>query len=209
MFGKHGDKEQKGPKLAAPRDIPATVKKYIASTQIIDGGMLPFLKAVVKSRENGEKVNDIYIFDPSDEEARGIKVHNYQTVKENPELIIAEGWFDETDKKVELTPKKAIPRIKFYTDEEILQQIQGLKEPGNSVFFYANAGTGAGGPLGRGAVIIRLNAAGEGKKTKKYSIYGTSVIDMQPIKNESKVFDSDKAEDIAKWVSQSHKPRFC
>ena len=68
---------------------------------------------------------------------------------------------------------------------------------------------GAGGPLGRGAAIIRLNSAAEGKKTKKYVIYGATVVDMQPTKNENKIFDSDKAEDVAKWVFQSHKPRFC
>ena len=162
MFWKRGGTEQKEAKLSAPKDINETVKKYIASVQMIDSGMLPFLKQVVKISEKGDKVSDIYIFDPLDAEARGIKVQNYDTVKANPDLIIAEGWFNEAEKKSELTPKKSIPKIKFFTDDEILQQIEGLKEPDSSVFFYVNAGTGVGGPLGRGAAVIRLNARSEG-----------------------------------------------
>ena len=209
MFWKRGGTEQKEAKLSAPKDINETVKKYIASVQMIDSGMLPFLKQVVKISEKGDKVSDIYIFDPLDAEARGIKVQNYDTVKANPDLIIAEGWFNEAEKKSELTHKKAIPKIKFFTDDEILQQIEGLKEPDSSVFFYVNAGTGVGGPLGRGAAVIRLNARSEGKKTKKYSIFGANIVDMQPTKSVSKIYDSDKAKEIAKWVSNSHKPRFC
>lgn len=209
MFWKRNDTGRKGAKLSMPKDIAEIVKKYITSVQMIDSDTLPFLKEVVKSRENDDTISDIYIFDPSDAEARGIKVQNYNTVKENPDLIIAEGWFREAEKKLELTPKNSIPKIKFFTDAEILRQIEGLKEPGSSVFFYVNAGNGTGGPLGRGAAVIRVNAGSEGKKTKKYSIYGASVVDMQPTKSEIKVFETDKANEIVKWVSGSHKPRFC
>jgi hypothetical protein len=210
MFWKRSDKGENSPKLQGPRDIPETVKKYVSSAQMIDPGMLPFLKAVVKNREKVDKVSDIYIFDPSEAEARQLQVKNYDTIKENPDMIIAEGWFNDAEKKAELTPRKAIPQIKLFTYEEILQQIKDLKEPGSSVFFYANAGTGAGGPLGRGAKIVKLNVPVEGKKTKKYGVYGASVIDMQPTKrDEGKIFDVDKPEEAAKYVAQSLKPRFC
>lgn len=207
MFWKRNNKEQQGPRLAGPKDIPEVVKKYLASNPIIDAGIVPFLKSVVKHNEKG--VNDIFIFDPSDVEARNIKVENYDTLKQNPDLIIAEGSFDESAKTVQLTPKKAISKIKFFTYEEILQQIQALKEPGSSVFFFTNAGSGAGGPLGRGAALIKLNAAGDGKKVKKYGVFGVSIINLQPAQDESKIFDADKPEQIAKWVADSHKTRFC
>ena len=211
MFGKTKEKDQKSAKLSGPRDIPETVKKYITSAEMVDSGILPFLKAVTKSSDKGNGTNDIYIFDPADAEARNIKVHNFDTLKENPNLIIAEGWFDEAAKKAELTPKMTMPKVKFFTRQEIQKQIEGLTEPGSSVFFYTNAGSGVGGPLGRGAALIKLNTASDGKKVKKYSIYCVSVIDMQPIpKSEAeKIWDADKADQIAKWVADSHSPRFC
>jgi hypothetical protein len=201
--------KRKDSKLSGPRDIPEPVKKYIESAQMVDPSILPFLKTVTKTGDKGEKTFDVFIFDPSDAEAREIKVSNYDSVKQNPDLIIAEGTYDESTKKVQLTPKKAIPKIKLFTPEEIQSQIEGLNNPGSSVFFFVNAGTGAGGPLGRGAAVIKLNPTVDGKKPKKYGIYGTSIVNMQPTKNETKIWDSDKAGEVAKWVAASHAPRFC
>ena len=206
MFWKKND--QKGSKLSGPRDIPEFVKKHIESTQLIDSASLPFLKTVLKNSDKGEKIYDIYIFDPSDAEAREIKVQNYETLKNNPVLVVAEGSYNETDKKVNLVAGKAMPKMRYFSEEEMLLQIEALKDPGSSVFFFVNAGTGSGGPLGRGCAIIKVNDTKE-KKTKRYSIYGASVIDMLPTKTENKIFDSDKPQEIMKWVATSHKPRFC
>jgi len=210
VFWKRSNKEEsKGAKLPGPRDVPEIAKKYIASNQMIDPGILPFLKAVTKPSAQEEKMTDIAIFDPSDAEARGVKVQNYDSLQSNPEMIIAEGHYSEIDKKVELTAKKAIPKVRLFTEAEILEQVEALKEPGSSVFFFMNAGTGVGGPLGRGAAVIRLNAPVAGKKVPKYAVYGASVVDMAPTKTETKIWDSDKAKDVAKWVANAQKPRFC
>jgi hypothetical protein len=141
MFWKRNDKDQKGAKLSGPKDIPEIIKKYMAANPIVDAGSVPFLKMVVKGSEKGEKVNDVLIFDPSDAEAREIKVQNFDSLKENPDMIMAEGWFDES--------------------------------------------------------------------AKKYSVYGVCVVNMQPTSKENKIFESDKPAEIAKWISDSHKPRFC
>jgi hypothetical protein len=208
MFWKKSDKDQKGTKLSGPKDIPEYVKKQITATKMVDAETLPFLKQVVKMREDN-KIADVIIFDPAEAEAAELEKQNYDTIKAVPDLIVAEGWLNEFEKKVELTVKKSAQKIKFFTEQEILQQVEGLKDPGSSVFFYSNAGSGAGGPLGRGCVIIKLNADADGKKIKKYSIYAASVINMEPCKREVKIFDSDKSKEIAKWVVNSHKPRFC
>jgi hypothetical protein len=208
MFWKSKE-NKKDDKLAAPRGLPEIVRKYLVANPKVDAEIVPFLKAVLKSGASGDKKVGIAIFDPNDAEARGIKVQDYNSLTEHPELILYEGWVDESTKLVELSPRKDIPKIKLFTYEEILQQIEGLKEPGSSVFFFMAAGNSAGGPLGRGAAVIKLNAPAEGKKVRKYSIYGTSVIDMKPIASESIIFGSDKAKDIAKWVAEGHKPRFC
>jgi hypothetical protein len=207
MFWKSKDKDQQ--KASKPRDIPDIVKKKIESTQMVDAGSLPFLKAVVKNSAQGEKIFDIIIFDPNDADAREIKVVNYDSLLANPQLIMVEGSYNESAKTADLVAKQDIKKIKFFTEDEITKQIEGLTAPGSSVFFFTNAGTGSGGPLGRGCAIVKVNTPVEGKNIKKYGIYGAAVIDMQPAKNESKIFDSDNAKEVAKWIATSHKPRFC
>jgi hypothetical protein len=187
--------------------MPQFVAKFLESNHIVDTGTLPFLKAVTRNSENGNGCYDMRLFDPADAEARHISVLNYDTLSEKPELIIAEGWYDEASKKVELEVKKSCPTVKFFTMDEISRQIDELKEPGSSVFFFTNAGTGVGGPLGKGAALIKVNAPVNGKKTKKYTIFGVNVIDMQPVQDGTRIYDSDKAMEIARWVSDMHKPR--
>ena len=207
MFWKSKDKAQKSGKLAGPKVLPQLVIKHLESSKIVDMATVPFLKSVSMSSENGNGRYSIRLFDPADAEARHISVLNYETLTEKPELIIAEGWYDEATKKVELEVKKTVPTVKLFTLEEIRQQIEELKEPGSSVFYYTNAGTGTGGPLGKGAALIKLNVPVNGKKTKKYAVFGVNVVDMQPSPDGTKIFDTDKAMEIARWVSDMHKPR--
>ena len=209
MFWKR-NKDAQGAKQSGPRDIPESVKKSLVANKMVDEGSISFLKAVIKNKENSEKAFDIRVFDPADAEAREVKVQNYDSLNANQGLIIAEGWYDDSAKKVELNALRIIPKMKFFTYDEILKQIEGLKDPGSSVFFYTNAGTGVGGPLGRGAAVIKVNKPlADGKKTKKYGIFGVCIVDDKPTQREDKIFDSDKAGEIAKWVSESHKARFC
>jgi hypothetical protein len=207
VFWKKND--QKGTRLSGPEDIPEFVKKHIAATKMIDAEVLPFFKEVVKYREDNARIADVIIFDPAEAEAYEMKIQNYETVKAVTDLIVAEGWLNEPEKKIELSLKKSYQIPKYFSEQEILQQIEGLKDPGSSVFFYSNAGSSAGGPLGRGCSLIKLNPNADGKKIKKYSVYGASILNLEPTEKEMKVFDSDKPKEIAQWVAKSHKPRFC
>jgi hypothetical protein len=205
MFWKKND--QKGAKLHGPKDLPDPVKKQLANDKNIDPDALPFLKMTLKSGENGSKSNDIRIFDPSDAEARGIVVKDYDSLTANTGLIIGDGKYDESTKKAEVTIRKPMSRVKLLNIDEILNQIEAMKEPGSSLFFYMSAGTGSGGPLGRGSSIVKYNNGDS--KHKKYAIYGANVIDMKPDKEGQKIFESDKPKEVAKWLAEAQKPRFC
>lgn len=207
MFWKSKDKDQTGRKLSGPKEIPQFIKNYLESSRIVDKGTIPFLRMVTRNNEKSGGTSDIRLFDPADAEARHISVLNYDTLDQKPELIIAEGSYEESAKKAEIAAKKTFPAVKLFTYDEIKRQIDELKEPGSSVFFYTNAGTGVGGPLGKGAAMIKINVPVEGKKSKKYGVYGVNVIDMQPTQDGSKIYDSDKSQEIAKWVADMHKPR--
>ena len=98
----------------------------------------------------------------------------------------------------------AIQDVIIYTQDEIQKKIEGLAEPGSTVFFYLAEGPAGGGPLGRGAVVVELNPNYPGKKQKKYIIYGAYVDGEQPRGKGSKIYDSDKPRDIANWIKQRH-----
>jgi hypothetical protein len=66
-----------------------------------------------------------------------------------------------------------------------------------------------GGPLGVGDDIIELNPDYPGRKKKKYNIYSTSVVNMQPVGLGNKVFSSNSTKDIARCVKNSHHERLC
>jgi hypothetical protein len=208
MFWKRKD-DKNGPKLAGPRDIPDMVKKELTPS-MIDPDVIPFLKILNRNREEGGRIVEFRIFDPSEAEAKDAKIVNFNSLNENEDLIIGEGSYDEATKKASVNMRRNIPKYNLLTSDEILQKIESLKTDGDSVMFYTAAGTGSGGPLGRGATIVKLNPANGSKKPKKYGISGVKIVNMQPVsQSEVHIFDSDKSKEVAKWVSEAHKPRFC
>jgi len=94
--------------------------------------------------------------------------------------------------------------VTIFTKEEIQKKIEGLSEPGSSVFFYLTGSPSSGGPLGRGAALVELNPNYPGKKQKKYILSTANVEGMEPVGKGQKFLESDKAKDIARWISERH-----
>ena len=57
-----------------------------------------------------------------------------------------------------------------------------------------------------GAAVIELNPDYP-KNGKKYNVYSTNVVDMEPVNKGQKFFDSNKPKDIARWVKGVHHRR--
>lgn len=170
--------------------------------------LVKFLRALVRKSANGGTGFDMRVFDESEALAKKVQVKDYTSLDERPDLIIYEGWFDEGSKQVKLEEKKGVSSdTPIFTEAEIRQKIEGLKEPGSTVFFYMAVGSKHGGPLVMGAAVIELNPNYPGKKQKKYNVYTTDVVDMQPVGKEPKLFDSDKSKEIASWIKNAHHKR--
>jgi hypothetical protein len=204
MFRKHKEKEGK---LPGPKEIPGLVQNHLVAERKIDPDLVRILKAVVCGSPKGGKAFDIRIFDGSEAGVKKIQVKDYTSLDEHPDLIIYEGWFDETAKQVELEEKKVIPDTTILTEAEIQQRIEALSEPGSTVFFYMARGPNTGGPLGMGCAVIELNPNYLEKKGKKYILYTADVIDMQPVGKGQKLFDSNKPKDVARWIKDAHHKR--
>ncbi len=207
LWGRKSAKEEEK-RLSGPRDIPGLVQNYMVGEKKMDPDIVKLLKAVVSKSAPGEKVFNIRVFDESEALAKKVQVKDYTSFEERPDLIIYEGWFDEGAKQVKLEEKKKLNfDTPISTETEIQQKIETLTEPGSTVFFYLGRGDSHGGPLGMGAAVIELNPNYPGKKQKKYNIYVTDVIDMQPGDKGEKLFDSDKAKSVASWVKSNHHKR--
>jgi len=205
FWGKKSEKEEK---LAGPRDIPGPVQNYLVAERKMDPDLVKLLKAVIRKSETGEALLNIRVFDDSEAIAKKVQVKDYASLDEHPDLMLYEGWFDERSKQVKLEEKKQVNwDTTIFTQAEIEQKIEALREPGDLVFFYMARGNVHGGPLGMGAAVVELNPNHPGKKQKKYAIYVADVIDMKPVGKGQLIFSSDKPTQIARWVNDGHGKR--
>ena len=206
MFWGKKSAEEEG-KLSGPREIPVPVQTYLVAERKMDPDLVKLLKAVECKSATGATFN-IRVFDNSEAIAKNVQVKDYTSLDECPDLILYEGWFDEGAKQVKLEEKKKVNwDTPIFTQVEIQQKIEALKEPGSTVFFYMARGIKSGGPLGMGAAVVELNPNYPGKKQKKYIVYTANVTDMQPVGKGDKAFEVDKPKDIARWVKEAHHKR--
>lgn len=200
IFGKKSTKEEK---LPAPKEIPTLVQNHLVTKMKMQADLARLLKAAI--RRNGESAFNIRIFDDSEAAAKRIEVKDYTSLDEHPDLTLYEGVFDEGAKQVNLAEKKTVNyATPILSLAEIQQKIEALTEPGSTVFFYMARGPNHGGPLAMGATVVELNPTDKGKK---YIVYTSDVIDMQPVGKGQKLFDNNKAKDVAKWIKDGHGKR--
>jgi hypothetical protein len=206
MFWNKKPTKEEAEKLSGPRPIPRLVQNYLVAKNKMDPNFVELLTAVTRKGPNG--ASDIRVFDDSEAIVKKVQVKDYTSLDGNPDLIIYEGSFDEGSKQVNLEEKKKIDtHTTIFTEAEIQQQIETLKEPSSTVFFYMARGVSHGGPLGMGAAVIELNPNYPGKKQKKYILYLADVVDTKPTDQREKLFDSDKPKELASWVKERHHKR--
>jgi len=205
FWGKKSAKEEG--KLSGLKEIPELVQKYLVAEKKMAPDLVKLLRGVERKSTNGAGF-DIRVFDHSEAIAAKVEVKDFTSLDNSPDLILYEGLFDEGAKQVKLEEKTKVNwETPIFTQDQIQQKIESLKEPGNEVFFYTARGGKHGGPLGMGAAVVELNPNFPGQKQKKYNVYTVDVIDMKPVNKGEKAFDSDKPKDIARWVKNIHDKR--
>ncbi len=195
---------KKEEKLPGPKTMPEILGNHLIKQMGKEPNWVWRLSAVMRPRSSGEKGSDVRIFAEYEATANKIKIKNYTTLDQHPKLLLFEGWFDKESKKVELEEKRIIPKVTIYTEKEIQQQIEALSEPGSSIFFYLTASPASGGPLGRGAAVVEVNPKYPGKGQKKYILTAVSVDGTELTQKGIKMFDSDKASYVARWIKERH-----
>lgn len=195
---------EKVEKLPGPKMLPEFVGNHLIKEMGKDSGWTWRLSAVMRPRAGGGKAFDVRIFATYEATAKNIKIKDYTTLDEHPELIFFEGWFDKEAKKVELVEKRVIPKVTIYTEKEILQQIEAMTEPGSKVHVYLCASPASGGPLERGAGVVELNPKYPEKGQKKYILSCVSMEGMELTSKSFRMLDSDSPKDVARWIHERH-----
>jgi len=86
--------KKKEEKLSKPHDIPEAVGRCLVVDLGKDSDWVWKLRSVV--RRQAEKYRyDVRVFDEIQTGARGVKIRDYTTFDEHPDLILFEGWYDK------------------------------------------------------------------------------------------------------------------
>jgi hypothetical protein len=86
-------KKSNGEKVIPPKDVPAPVGQYLVVTLRKNPDWVWSLRVALKNRSEDKDLFDVRVFDPSQAALRKIAVKGYDTLTENPDLILFEGWF--------------------------------------------------------------------------------------------------------------------
>jgi len=95
-------KEVKGEKLPGPKDIAELAGRYLVVEKKRDPDWVWKLKSVVRQRPEGKKKFDVRVFDEAQAAQKRVKVKDWTTLDEHPDLILYEGWFDKESMKAQL-----------------------------------------------------------------------------------------------------------
>lgn len=105
MFWKKAD-------ISKPTSVPSLVGKRIVEEM----QKMPHtsdhwvkLKGVMRQHGNQPDAFDIRVYDEWEADQKKLKVENWVTLDQHPDLIQYEGWFDKKSKKVEIAVKQPAP----------------------------------------------------------------------------------------------------
>ena len=108
LFGKKEKKlgEVKPVTLRKPEEIPYPVGRDLVVTYKQDPDMVWDLRAVTRCHVDDPKLYDFRVFSQDDASRRGVRVQNFETLDQHPELILYEGWYNKKGNEAHFTGSK-------------------------------------------------------------------------------------------------------
>ncbi len=89
------EKSQNTVKAGKPVELPSSVGKYLVVNLKYDPDWVWNLKAVTMAKEDRKGFFIFRIFDPDFTGLRGVKIQNYTSLDNHPELVYFDGWYDK------------------------------------------------------------------------------------------------------------------
>ncbi len=97
----------KSEKLPGPKELPYPVGRDIVVQLKQNPDWVWSLRSVVRHSQRGKKVFDVRVFDEAQAARKKVKVKDWTTLDEHPDLILYEGWYSADTMQTELEEKKA------------------------------------------------------------------------------------------------------
>jgi len=95
-------------KLPRPQEIPELAGRHLVVAKKKGPDWVWHLKAVVrKNPSRGKRAFDVRVFDESQVAQKKVKIKDWTTFDQHPDLILYEGWFDKESMRAELEERKA------------------------------------------------------------------------------------------------------
>ena len=94
-------------KLPGPRSIEELVGRQLVVDLKQNPDRVWQLRSVVRRKAGGKHRFDFRIFDEAQVAAKRVKVKDYTSFDNCPELILYQGWFDKVSMEVHFEEKKA------------------------------------------------------------------------------------------------------
>jgi len=110
MSWKFWEKKEEGSSknLSKPKDIPYPVGRSLVVDKGQDPDWVWNLKGVVLPKEGTRDVFYVRVFSANNASMKNIRVENYLSLDDHPELILFQGWFDRKTQEVEVeAPSKS------------------------------------------------------------------------------------------------------
>jgi len=96
----------KAKKLHGPKEIPSVIGRDL----VVDFGKEPNwvwrLKAVERPREGMEHCYDVRVFDDNEAATQKVRVRDYTSLDDHPELILIDGWYNKRKSETHLNDRK-------------------------------------------------------------------------------------------------------
>ncbi len=104
--GQPAQAEAKHEKLPGPQELPMPVGRDLVVQQKQDPDFTWGLQCVMRPSTQGKKVFDIRVFNPNAVSQSKVKVKDYYTFDQHPELILFQGTFDKANSETKLVSGK-------------------------------------------------------------------------------------------------------
>jgi hypothetical protein len=92
--------------LLPPKGIPDYVGRYLVVNLGKNPDWVWNLKAVMRSKTEDKDAFDVRVFDPAQVSEKGLKIRDYHSLDEHPDLILYEGWFNKRTGEVKIEAKE-------------------------------------------------------------------------------------------------------
>jgi hypothetical protein len=89
------------PNLTRAKDLPTVVGRDLVVLKKLDPDWVWSLRCVEKSVEGSKDKRIFRVFSPNNAIDSGLKIGNYNSLENHPELIIFSGWYNRRSGRVE------------------------------------------------------------------------------------------------------------